>query len=203
MAKVIYSPLISSLRGKVADAVFAVWKGIAYVRERVIPANPRSDLQVAQREALANTLTMWQSIASWAQQIWNTYAEGYAKSGYNRYMEDNILHVKAAEAGHITPTNPDYVKIAAMAAAAGAAGEIDCTWTNAGGVPGTDWVTVHYRKTQADAEVYAWTWDSDTDPTLETMTITGLDTGEEYEIAVHASTGPVAQASYNEMLNAG
>lgn len=205
MARVIFSPMISSLSGKVADAVFARWKGINYIRSRVIPANPQSDLQTAQRLALAHTLTMWQSIKAWATKHWDHYAEGYAKSGYNRYMEDNILDVKAAVAGQITPYNKDYIKVTYLDIVAGTAGQIVCTWTNVTGISGKDWLTTHWRKTETLKEEYAWTLDSDTDITDGTVTIDGLADGEEYEVAIFAADGSPAgfQESLNKVLAAG
>ncbi len=193
------------MSGKTGDAVFSRWKGIAYVRERVTPSNPRSTLQTAQRDALTHTLTMWQSVKSWAKDVWNAYASGYAKSGYNRYIEDNLLAVKAGTAGHLTPFDPDYIKISAEDAAAGGAGEIACTWTNDSGILNVDSVTVFYRKTETAAEEYAWTIDSNNACTAETATIAGLDTGEEYEVAFFCRTTAYAecQASYNEVLVAG
>lgn len=204
-ATVIFSPIISSMSGKVADAVFSKWKGINYIRERVIPSNPQSDLQTAQRLALARTLTMWQSVKSWAKTVWNHYATGYAKSGYNRYMEDVILHTKAGTAGHLTPFNPAYIKISTQAAVAGAAGIITISWTNLSGVSGVDFMQNWVRKTQAGAEEYAWTSSGGPDITAETYDILGLDTGEEYEIAFFACTEGVAiaQESFNKVLLAG
>ncbi|GAJ20648.1 unnamed protein product, partial [marine sediment metagenome] len=38
MARVLFTPMIAGLSGKVSDAVFARWKGRYYVRTRVIPA---------------------------------------------------------------------------------------------------------------------------------------------------------------------
>lgn len=56
MAKV-SGPLMSmSASGKIADAiVFAAWKGVAYVRQWVIPANPQSEGQGDQRIILGGT----------------------------------------------------------------------------------------------------------------------------------------------------
>lgn len=205
MARVTFSPLITEMSGKCGDAVFSRWKGVAYVRERVTPANPRSDDQKAQRAALTHTLTMWQSIKSWAKAVWDRYASGYAKSGYNRYIEDNIKLVKTLAAGFITPYDGDYVKISDMDAAAGGAGEITLTWTNDSGVSDTDFVHVFYRKTETDAEEYAWTHLGAYDVILETGVITDLSTGEEYEVALFCSTADYAacQQSYNEILLAG
>lgn len=205
MARVTYSPLIVQMSGTTGDAVFSRWKGINYVRSRVIPANPQTPAQTKQRDALSHTLDMWQSIKAWGKGVWDYFATGYALSGYNRYMAENIEKVRDLEASVLTPENVDYVKISTMAIAAGGAGEIDCTWVNLSGVPGKDWVTVHYRKTETLKEEYAWTWDSDTDPSLQTVTITGLTTGEEYEVTIHASDASPhgAQASFSKLLNAG
>ena len=171
----------------------------------MIPANPQSALQTAQREALADTLTMWQSIKLWAKSVWNTYAEGYAKSGYNRYMEDNILMTKAGTAGLITPFNAEYVAISAQAAAAGAEGIITCSWTDLT-VFSTDYVEVYYRKTETLAEVYAWT--AGGTPALvsaETLELSGLDTGEEYEIGFfpYSEDKAECQQSFNKVLVSG
>lgn len=56
MAKVT-GPLMSmSASGKIADAiVFSVWKGVAYVRQYVIPANPMDPDQGDQRIILGGT----------------------------------------------------------------------------------------------------------------------------------------------------
>lgn len=205
MARVTFSALVTDIRGKTGDVVFSIWKGINYIRARVTPSNPRSDLQTAQREALADTLTMWQSVKSWAKTVWDVYASGYGKSGYNRYIEDNILHVKAGTAGSLTPFNPLYIIIAAMAATQGGAGEIDLSWTKGAAVYPTDHVDAYYRKTEALAEEYAWTYGGHADPTVEALTIAGLDTGEEYEVAFMCHTAAFAkcQQSFNKVLLAG
>lgn len=205
MATVIYSPLVTDMRGKLGDAVMSIWKGIHYVRSRVIPSNPQTAAQTLQRDALKNTLTMWQSVKTWAKTIWDTYAEGYALSGYNRYMDDNILHTKAGTAGHLTPYNQDYIKVSAEAAAAGGAGEITCTWTNNTGVHGVDNYSAFYRKTEAAAETYAWVSGGVTDCDTETITIAGLDAANEYEVAMfcHVADLSAAQQSYGEVLDAG
>lgn len=56
MAKV-NGPLMSmSASGKIGDAiVFSVWKGVAYVRQFVIPANPKKTLQGDTRKIMGGT----------------------------------------------------------------------------------------------------------------------------------------------------
>lgn len=205
MARVTYSPLIVEMSGKCADAVFSRWKGIDYVRSRVTPANPRSDLQTAQRDALKHTLTMWQSVKGWAKAVWDKYAKGYALSGYNRYMDDNILHVKAAEAGHLTPYNPDRAALIDAAAVAGGAGIITASWTARTGAGGSDYVDCWYRKSETESEEYAWTFHGQVMESAATYSYSALDTGEEYEVAftgVNISTGEYCE-SFNKVLLAG
>lgn len=205
MARVTFSPLIAGMRGKTAGVVFSVWKGIAYVRSWVIPSNPQSDDQTAQRNALKHTLTCWQSIKSWAKRVWDPYGTAYQMSGYNSYIRRNIKAVKAGIAGLITPYNADYIKIGTMAIAGSGADAVTCTWVNSTGVSDKDWVTACYRKTETLKEEYAWTVTEDTDVTLETLTIEGLDAAEEYEVAMFCGDGSPGgtQEGFNKILVAG
>ena len=63
MAK-LKTPLLSfEARGKLAKTlVFMGWKGIKDVRQYVIPANPRTDAQVAQRARLTNAIKKYHEI---------------------------------------------------------------------------------------------------------------------------------------------
>lgn len=205
MARITFSPIIVEASGKVGDAVFSRWKGIPYIRSRVTPSNPQTAAQTAQREALANALTMWQSIKSWSKAVWDTYATGYALSGYNRYMDVNILKIKAPVAGVLTPANADFIKISAEAAAAGASGIITCTWTNDTGSDVTDKIYAFYRKSEVGSEAYAWEDGGNAVPTDETLSVSGLTPGHEYEVAFACmlTDKSIAQEGYNEILDCG
>lgn len=95
MARVIFSPLISSLSGKVADAVFATWKGIPYVRERVIPENPQTAAQTAVRNSLAEAVAIWQQLGNNRQAGYEAGAQGMGISGYNDMVGRNRAHIQA------------------------------------------------------------------------------------------------------------
>lgn len=204
MARITFSPIVVDIRGKTKDVVFSIWKGINYIRSRVTPSNPRSALQTAQRDALKHTLTMWQSIKSWAKDVWDVYATGYALSGYNRYMDDNILLVKAATAGTITPFNAEYQPLSAQAAIAGASGVITYSWTD-DDASADDKVKTYYRKTETGKEEYAWTFDQEVNASVETASISGLTPGEEYEVAGFAydTVDDYYQLSFNKILVCG
>lgn len=94
-------PLFSvTASGTVGDAiVYSNWKGLAYVRSRVIPKNPRSDEQVSVRQTLTAGVSTWQddtAVPEGSKLSWNWYASGTGMSGFNRYVryfvETNSQH---------------------------------------------------------------------------------------------------------------
>lgn len=204
MAKVTFSALVATMSGKIGGGVMSRWKGTDYIRTRVVPSNPKTTLQTAQREAMAHTLTLWQSIKSWAKDIWMDYGTAYGMSGYNAYVKRNIAHVKAGTAGDFTPENPAYTPVSAMAAAAGGAEQITITWTD-DDASADDKVRLYYRKTESGSEEYAWSFNQEVVASDETATISGLDTAEEYEVAVYVRDDVTDEGSegFNAVLDAG
>jgi len=83
-------PLFSlDASGTVADAMtFSKWKGLNYVRLRVIPANPQTDSQVSQRDTLAAATSTWKnavSLPAASKNSWGASASGTGMSGFNRF----------------------------------------------------------------------------------------------------------------------
>lgn len=91
MAK-LTGPLFSfSSLGTIAGAVtYSRWKGIAYARQRVIPANPNSLEQQATRTVFTTLSNMWKVMQSLAQAPWDANATGRPYTGRNRFMGDNL-----------------------------------------------------------------------------------------------------------------
>lgn len=95
MAK-LKAPLMSfGASGKIAGSlVFFGWKGIDAVREYVVPANPRSAPQQAQRAHLTGSVDAWHSLAfTDADRVgWNRWAGTLAKimSGFNGFIRSYI-----------------------------------------------------------------------------------------------------------------
>lgn len=83
MALVTFSPLIASMSGKTADAVFASWKGRNYVRQHIIPANPQTAGQTAVRNSLAEAVALWQSVSETLKTAYGDGADALNISGYN------------------------------------------------------------------------------------------------------------------------
>lgn len=103
MAKVT-APLISlDARGKLADTlVFGNWKGIPTVRQYVIPANPRTTAQVAQRDTMAAHVAFFRAQLPRAadRDAWRLYATARAlrMSGFNAAVR-NMFRAAEEETG--------------------------------------------------------------------------------------------------------
>ncbi len=117
MAKVT-SPLFSfDARGQVGKAiVFSYWKGINYVRQFVIPANPQSADQVAVRDLITDASVAWKlgstvgavNINSAYKLAYTTAAAGNAYSGFNLYIKDCVAKNagKDYDGSFAAPTTP-------------------------------------------------------------------------------------------------
>jgi len=73
--------------GKIAT--FSKWKGRPYVRQRVVPANPRSALQVATRAMMRFLSQAWTSVGSTPQGTWDDLAASAQISPFNSYVGRN------------------------------------------------------------------------------------------------------------------
>jgi len=99
MAKVT-GPLLSlDASGTVANTMtFSRWKGINYVRQRVIPTYTNTTAQAAIRLLVKNASQIWSSngtdgtttIDAAYKLAYKTAAEGKALSGFNVYMKDVV-----------------------------------------------------------------------------------------------------------------
>jgi len=93
MAKVT-GPLLSlSASGSIAKTItFAVWKGIAYVRQRVIPTYSNTAQQADVRELITEASQAWFSestpIDTAYKAAYDLAAAGSAYSGFNLFIRD-------------------------------------------------------------------------------------------------------------------
>jgi hypothetical protein len=77
------------LSGKLGSAVGSTWKGILYARSLVIPANPNTVLQQAQR-ALMSVIVLYGKIllSVIIQAYWDPFVRGV--SGFNAFCKANL-----------------------------------------------------------------------------------------------------------------
>ncbi|HUV42307.1 MAG TPA: hypothetical protein VMY36_00105 [Patescibacteria group bacterium] len=80
---------------------YSFWRGINYVRARIVPHNPKSDKQTAVRGVLTDGVSKWRfgMITGSDKNWWNTYAKGLGESGFNRYMRKYIEDNYDSDAG--------------------------------------------------------------------------------------------------------
>ena len=85
------TPLMSfEARGQIAKSVvYFPWKGVNAVREYVVPMNPRTEAQRAQRLHMTHAVAEWHNAAYSAEDViaWNRYAGVLAKimAGFNAF----------------------------------------------------------------------------------------------------------------------
>jgi hypothetical protein len=92
------SPLFSDIRNKLGEnVVFSMWKGRPYMRSYVVPANPNSLKQQAQRDLMRKLVLMYQTNIKGDESIaaaWDVEALPRLISGYNQFVQygaDNVI----------------------------------------------------------------------------------------------------------------
>jgi len=81
--------ILGTISGKVGAVVGATWKDKAYFRAYVIPGNPQTAAQTAQRTKMAAVGQFMKFlVGAWAQQYLDKFLRGM--SGYNWLVQQNI-----------------------------------------------------------------------------------------------------------------
>jgi len=87
--------VFTGMKGKVGNAVYAMWKGVQVIKTRVIPANPQSEAQTTNRNLFTNIISMFKGIvASLVTKFWDPFAAQY-ETGWSNLVGMN----QAAGAG--------------------------------------------------------------------------------------------------------
>ena len=85
------SPLFSDIRNKLGEnVVFSMWKGRPYMRSYVVPANPNSLKQRANRDHMAKIVAMYQANIKGTPALaaaWDVEALPRLISGYNQFTQ--------------------------------------------------------------------------------------------------------------------
>ena len=99
MAKVTAPFLSLGASGTVGKTLTAaVWKGVAYMRQRVIPANPKTADQIAIRDLITDASVAWKTgatvgaitIDSAYKLAYASAAAGFPYSGFNLFMKQVV-----------------------------------------------------------------------------------------------------------------
>lgn len=105
----VHGPLFSlDASGQVGkDLVYATWKGVSYVREYIIPPNPKTAPQVVIRDYFKMAVAAWQAETAPNRLLWTNYAKGASlqESGFNLYVGKYIDFLIANSGTPPTVTN--------------------------------------------------------------------------------------------------
>lgn len=88
----VFAPMMSlDASGTLGDAVtFSKWKGRNYVRERVIPSNPKSGAQVGRRAMFKFLSQHWTDCDTAEKATWQDIADAIVASPFNAFLKDNM-----------------------------------------------------------------------------------------------------------------
>jgi len=88
----VFAPMMSlDASGTLGDAVtFSKWKGRNYVRERVVPSNPKSGAQVGRRAMFRFLTQLWSVIGTSEKATWQFKADELIASTFNAYLSYNM-----------------------------------------------------------------------------------------------------------------
>lgn len=90
MVKVTAPGMSLDASGTLAGAlVFSKWKGRNYIRERVVPANPKSGGQVGVRAMFKFLTQYWASLSAANQATWESRADDMVVSPFNAFVSYN------------------------------------------------------------------------------------------------------------------
>lgn len=132
MAKVT-APLLSfGASGTIGDTqVYSTWRGVAYARRHVIPANPQSPGQTLTRLSFAWLVGLWKLLDPKAQEPWNAFAAGRPFTGRNAIVSKNNGALRSATdiTGLVMSPGARGGLAVAAASAANVAGIVTVTMT--------------------------------------------------------------------------
>lgn len=117
MAKIFYTALINTIRGRLPNSVFARTRGVHYLKaHNPTPADRRTTRQTQIRGQISTLAGQWYSLTETQKQLWNAYADAapHPQSGINAYIGINqrLMYYFGAGARRTapppTPTTPEH-----------------------------------------------------------------------------------------------
>jgi hypothetical protein len=164
-------------------ATFSKWKGRPYVRQRVIPANPNSVLQVSTRAMMRFLSQKWLAMGTTPKGTWDALAAAGQYSAFNAYIGRNMSRWREFQSPAQTYPAPETgtLPVAVLTSATGGASYADLlitmtTLNNAWGVMLFHSLTGTFTPSRANCILVAGI----TAAATTTFTISGLAAGNHY-----------------------
>lgn len=88
----VWAPMMSlDASGTLGNAItFSKWKGRNYVRERVIPSNPKSGAQIGRRAMFGFLTQYWGILPTVSKATWQPLADQLVVSRFNAFISANM-----------------------------------------------------------------------------------------------------------------
>lgn len=211
MAKVT-APLLSiGASGTIGDTItFARWKGVAYGRQRVVPANPKTAAQTSTRNTFRTGTEAWRDMPGGITEVWNAFAEGRALAGRNAFIGffTRLLRGEITLADMVaSPSARSGQTVTSIGASTGAAsGEIDITYELPPTPDGWTMDSVRLFAAREQDPTDPWTNDThlaDDEIMSGSDTLTGLTPTENYRVfAFIVWTRPDGRKAYGASRSA-
>lgn len=106
MARIKFSPIISDVKGKIGNIVFQGGKSGTIIRERVLPRNPKTQLQSIKRGLLNEVKSEWQNLTTDQRNSWlslSSFMKQKQKNdqtkqltGYELFVQSNFIRNQAS-----------------------------------------------------------------------------------------------------------
>lgn len=130
---IVLQGFLGPFTGKVGGAVGGIWKGINYIKGYVIPANPNTVAQQAQRGKFAAVVAVAQALlGTLIATFWNPFA--VKMSGYNYFIQQVINSCSATglllASTIITKGTLESASSASAPTYNTGTGELDFSWSN-------------------------------------------------------------------------
>lgn len=77
--------------------VYSTWRGLPYVRQYVVPSNPRSAAQTLTRSVFSFLNAVWKLSPSLVQAAWTANARGRPYTDRNKFIGDNVKVLREAD----------------------------------------------------------------------------------------------------------
>lgn len=140
-------PLFSlAASGTIADAVvFSSWKGRAYARERVIPANPQSGPQTGLRAMMKFLSQEWDGLTSAEKATWLARAQQTVISNFNAFTSYNQTRWRSYKGPSQEDPAADASTPAAAPTTTPTGGIRQIQLSIADGAPAPDWGWIIHR----------------------------------------------------------
>ena len=124
------SGILGNVRGKVSGVVGSQWKDKNYVREYVLPANPNTAAQQAQRGKMQDVVAFCKTLVG---PVFNAYTDKFQKSmsGFNFFIKQSIAEFDGS---------PVYANLKLTEGKLFPVDKTDCVYITGTPVLNIDWV---------------------------------------------------------------